>query len=667
MAGFPLPGFDTGTVHSNLNRSWKLKALLAEFAAHNEKFLVDQKIKLQEYFSTVEEAPLTDEQMDACICMDDAVQVVAAAGSGKTSTMVAKAGYAMKQGLAEPDQILMLAFNKDAAIELKQRVKKRLALFEKVDRVVAETFHAFGLHVIGTATGKKPSLARWAEPGQDVATVSEIITFLERSDSKFAAAWDDFQTIYARDILNPGDDETPDSYANGVAGFRTASGIVVKSEGERTIANWLYFRGIRFEYERPYEHETADKYHGQYRPDFFYPDINLYHEHFAIKSNGASFEKFVGYMDGVAWKRDLHKQQGTKLFETTFQQFVDGDMPRLLEAELRKHGLDPKRDHSIRPQSPLPMDNRSMARLVRVFQQHVKGNGLTTAALQVAADRYCQTGFPARIRTFLSLYLAIAGEWQRRLEREQSIDFDDMLLEAAAHVESGRYVSPFQMVLADEFQDSSRARIRLLKALTAQREGIHLCAVGDDWQGINRFAGADISVMNEFERNFSNSSRLALGTTFRFPQTLCDASSAFIQKNPAQIKKEVKTTSLLKGQSVFAFGFAGVDTASRHLESQLNKAYHSADANHHSGTSNLVRVMILGRYRSDKPAEIARWQRMFRDRLAIDFRTIHSAKGLGRVCCASKCERRAKRLPKPDPRRQSLANPDASTRSLPYG
>jgi DNA helicase-4 len=71
--------------------------LLAEFATHNVAYLARQKERLKPFFDTVEKNPLTDDQMDGCICMDDAVQIVAAAGSGKTSTMVARVGYALHE------------------------------------------------------------------------------------------------------------------------------------------------------------------------------------------------------------------------------------------------------------------------------------------------------------------------------------------------------------------------------------------------------------------------------------------------------------------------------------------------------------------------------------------------------------------------------------------
>jgi DNA helicase-4 len=98
--------------------------------------------------------------------MDDNVQIVAAAGSGKTSTMIAKTGYVLHENIARPDQILLLAFNKSAADELGERIRVRLADFPGIEAVTARNFHSFGLHVIARATGRKPSLARWLEqPG----------------------------------------------------------------------------------------------------------------------------------------------------------------------------------------------------------------------------------------------------------------------------------------------------------------------------------------------------------------------------------------------------------------------------------------------------------------------------------------------------------------------
>ncbi len=605
--------------------------LLAEFAAHNADYLAKQKERLKPFFGRVEKNPLTEEQVEACICMDDAVQIVAAAGSGKTSTMVAKAGYALHEGFAKPEQILLLAFNDDAAKELRQRIDDRLAGFEGIERITAKTFHAFGLQVIGKATGKKPSLAPWMEePGQDVRQIVTIIEDLRQRDSDFRRDWDLFRTVYGRDIGPWSTREPPNTFRNGRYGIETVNGEVVKSQEEAHIADWLFYHGVSYEYERRYEHDTATERYRQYKPDFFYPDINLYHEHFALNREGKPPKHFDGdYLAGVHWKRQLHADMGTELFETTSHEIrSDAGFTRLAE-ELTRRGIKLHLDPDREPKGQRPVSNEELASTIRTFQQHVKGNGLSYEQLRSAVSTSSTDGHAARLTRFLDLFARISDEWERRLREVDCIDFDDMLLAAAEHIESSRFESPYTMILADEFQDSSRTRVRLLKALLKNAgEHAHLCVVGDDWQGINRFAGADISVMTEFDKTFEHSTRLMLNTTFRCPQALCDASSAFIQANPQQIRKTVQTTNSYENPSLVAYAFEHQGDAMAHLEKQLARMHHLIRSGKLAPDGGQIKVLLLGRYRDDRPADLRRWQKKFGGHLNLEFRTVHSSKGL---------------------------------------
>ena len=67
-----------------------------------------------------------------------------------------------------------------------------------------------------------------------------------------------------------------------------------------------------------------------------------------------------------------------------------------------------------------------------------------------------------------------------------------MIQRAIDHVQQGRYRSPYRHILVDEFQDISDGRAQLLLALEAQHADARLFALGDDWQSIYRFAGADV-------------------------------------------------------------------------------------------------------------------------------------------------------------------------------
>lgn len=604
----------------------------AEIKKHNDAFLQREKVAKKSFFDSVEKNPLTDEQVHACICMDDNVMVVAAAGSGKTSTMVAKAGYVLSEGIATADQILMLAFNAAAAKELGERVADRLKDVPGIEGIASQTFHAFGLTVIGAATGQKPRLAPWVDKNEEGQVMTDIAKQLIAGDRSFARDWDMLRTIYAREMLSGRHGSEPDGYKNGHRGLNTASGDVVKSDEERRIADWLFYNGVTFEYEREYEHETADEEHSSYHPDFYYPDHKLYHEHFAIDRDGRSPFGDT-YLQSASWKRALHREKGTELFETMSHEMrLDrrgGDGPRVelamqrLEQELVKRGQVIEFDANREIKGPRPTSGQAVVRLIQTFQKHVKNNGLSIADLHAKVDG--MSGDVTRLELFLSIYERVAAVWDQKLRDGNYIDFEDMLVQAAGHIEAGRYVSPYRIVLADEFQDSSRARVRMLKALTTQLgRGAHLCVVGDDWQGINRFAGSDIAVMTEFESLFGNATRLVLSTTFRCPKKICDVSSAFVQRNPAQIRKQVRTTNASTVEApIRIFGLKDMGAMPDHIAGQLETIHAAAGE-----TGRRAKVLLLGRYRDDELHQIGAWQRWFGDRLDIAYKTVHGSKGL---------------------------------------
>src|SRR5207237_10168637 len=95
----------------------------------------------------------------------------------------------------------------------------------------------------------------------------------------------------------------PDGYdpARRESGFQTFGGDVVKSHGERLIANFLYLNGINYEYEARYPFNVADATHAQYQPDFHYPDIDVWHEHWALDRDGRAPADFVGHAAGIDW------------------------------------------------------------------------------------------------------------------------------------------------------------------------------------------------------------------------------------------------------------------------------------------------------------------------------------------------------------------------------
>jgi DNA helicase-4 len=84
----------------------------------NEQFVAGEVTRFKDFFDRVEPTPLTAEQRTASIVLEDCNLLVAAAGSGKTSTVVGKVGYTLLTKQCDPKDFLVLAFNNDAAKEL---------------------------------------------------------------------------------------------------------------------------------------------------------------------------------------------------------------------------------------------------------------------------------------------------------------------------------------------------------------------------------------------------------------------------------------------------------------------------------------------------------------------------------------------------------------------
>ena len=587
----------------------------ARVAAANNEILRRELRDRKPFFDRIEKSPLTAEQASAVVSFDNRVRVIAAAGSGKTSVMVARAAYAITRGLVPAQRILMLAFNADAAEELRERVTTRLdALGISSDGVLASTFHSFGLSIIGQATGRKPRIAPWVENGKDVAKISEIVDALRDSSPGFRYKWDTFRLLYPHMADEP-DGGEPDSYdrATRLTGFETYRGETVRSEGERLIANWLFLNGVEYEYEHRYAHDVTDSAHSQYRPDFFYPTVQVWHEHWALRADGTPPESFAGYAESMRWKKRIHERYGTTLVETTWHEIADLSGFEPLERDLRKHGLelDWNPDRPI-PGAP-PMEHERLSRLVRTFMSHVKSGSWTRADLDDRI-RDLPKRRRARARHFLDLYWQIHDRWQAELRAIEAVDFDDMLLRAAELVEQNPHLKRWDLVMVDEFQDTSRARARLTKALIIGTEK-HLLAVGDDWQAINRFAGADLAVMTDFDAYFGPALTRRLETTFRCTQTIADVASRFIARNPSQLRKAVRAARGTGGPPVTVVRLPSRESIPAAIAAHLSGLSESAP-----GSS----VDVLGRYRFERDL----LRRGSYPDLHLTFRTIHASKGL---------------------------------------
>lgn len=114
----------------------------------NCQWLETERDRWAGLFAELESSPLNVSQQSAVLLNDDYNLVLAGAGSGKTSVMSARVAYLIESQLAQPESILLLAFGRDAAEEMRQRLASRVGPVTR--SVTVNTFHQLGLFIINS-------------------------------------------------------------------------------------------------------------------------------------------------------------------------------------------------------------------------------------------------------------------------------------------------------------------------------------------------------------------------------------------------------------------------------------------------------------------------------------------------------------------------------------
>jgi len=547
--------------------------------------------------------PPTTEQAAAIATDEDVTLVLAGAGTGKTAVITGKVAHLVRNEGVRPGEILVLAFNRKAADEIRERLPDDLA------GAHVATFHAFGLRVIADVEGS-PALSKLAEDeAKLIAAIDGILVEL-LSDPRQGRAVTGFIERHRSDYRSQFDFATPGAYYDHVrrSELRTLAGDLVKSFEELEIANFLTLNGVRYAYERPYPVETATVWHRQYRPDFHLPDHDIYIEHFALDRDGRPPAGWKGYAEGVAWKRGIHERYGTTLMETYSWQRRDGVLRERLREQLAEAGVTFE---------PVPLETllRDLARwliswlaqLTATVLSHVKTSGIPPETLRArargSADR-------ARSEAFLDVFEHVLARYGELLGGQK--DFHDLINGSAAHIREGRWASPYRYVLVDEFQDISAGRMALLQALDGP--GVASFLVGDDWQSIYRFAGADVGLVRDCGHHLGHVRERALAQTFRFARGILDPSTAFATRNPEQTQRDLRPAQGIPDGDVTTIASGdrgeGVEEALRDI------------AGREGEDGPPLSVLVLGRYRGSREALPPR-----RGRLRIEFSTVHAAKG----------------------------------------
>ncbi len=137
-------------------------------------------------------------------------------------------------------------------------------------------------------------------------------------------------------------------------------------------------------------------------------------------------------------------------------------------------------------------------------------------------------------------------EYEKILNRDGALDFDDLLLKTAKLLRTNSLVREYyqkrwEYVHIDEYQDTNRVQYEIGKLLVGSKNNI--CVVGDIDQNIYSWRGADIKNILDFERDYPEAKIVLLEENYRSTKTILEAANAIIEKNKMRRKKTLFTSN----------------------------------------------------------------------------------------------------------------------------
>ncbi len=478
------------------------------------------------------------EQAEAISQVWENVQVVARAGSGKTATTVFRAAFLIKHCKVSPSEVLLLAFNREAAIEISNRLKDLL----NKNAPHAMTFHALAYALV------HPEEAIIYDDDlngfEKSSTVQQIIdSFIQ--DDKWGRKIKELMLKYFREdwenIVSSGlhlSSEEMVAYRRSLP-YLGLDGKHYKSHGEKRIANFLFEHDIPYNYEKNFWWNKIN-----YKPDFTIPiQDNL------IKGIVIEYLGMVGnkeYNIQIIEKRDFWRKKNDyeyielypedqldKVINTLKQYNIMGN--RLTDIEIwhriKYRAVD---EFSFIVSQFISLCRKLMITPIDLVKIVKKNNSLTELQIDL-------------IRVIWKIY----QEYLISLTQNNQEDFDGLLMQAVETINSGytRWdrktgsgdLINLKYLFIDEYQDFSLLFYNIVVKIKEKNKKNKLFCVGDDWQAINGFAGSDLRFFDKFSDYFPNSKQYQITSNYRSAKRIVMVGNRVMQGNgtPSKaVKKE---------------------------------------------------------------------------------------------------------------------------------
>ncbi|URN49197.1 UvrD-helicase domain-containing protein [Methanobrevibacter sp. TLL-48-HuF1] len=563
----------------------------------NELYINQELNDNSDLFDDLDGKSLDSQQRNAIVVDEDAVRVIAGAGSGKTFTIQGKVRYLTEKRDVDPSEILAISFSNASVNDLEERIAEPIDIktFHKVGKDILTQYNQYSRQ--DTSALKriiKRYLTKKALKSEDISKkLIEFFSFYinvppSEEDIKYEGDlldWQegvDFSTLKRR-------------FKNKQR--ETLNNEIVRSYEELYIANFLFIHGINYTYEKIYSYpnknferefnkfkeflfsfdeeipdelkndiakgllnltDICEEYEiKDYFPDFYLNDYNIYIEHFGLNRNcenhligGKSSEEYVKEME---WKRKVHKKYETTLIETfSYYQSENRLLTRLAE-KLQAQGvefneIDYRQVYAILLENKTIKEWEDFIVLLKTFIELFKGNnydGDKFKEFYEYVDGFKSSFSKDRTIAFLKIVEEIYNDYEAYLLKIKKIDFNDMINKASDCIVKNGLNLPYKYIIVDEYQDTSFTRYNLLRNI-CDNIGAKIMVVGDDWQSIYSFSGCDVNIFTKFDNFFDVCETRYVEKTYRNSQQLIDASSNFVMKNPDQSRKELKSSKSLE-------------------------------------------------------------------------------------------------------------------------
>ena len=563
----------------------------------NELYINQELNDNSDLFDDLDGKSLDSQQRNAIVVDEDAVRVIAGAGSGKTFTIQGKVKYLTEKRDVDPSEILAISFSNASVNDLEERIAEPIDIktFHKVGKDILTQYNQYSRP--DTSALKriiKRYLTKKALKSEDISKkLIEFFSFYinvppSEEDIKYEGDlldWQegvDFSTLKRR-------------FKNKQR--ETLNNEIVRSYEELYIANFLFIHGINYTYEKIYSYpnknferefnkfkeflfsfdeeipdelkndivrsllnltDICEEYEiKDYFPDFYLNDYNIYIEHFGLNRNcenhligEKSSEEYVKEME---WKRKVHKKYETTLIETfSYYQSENRLLTRLAE-KLQAQGvefneIDYRQVYAILLENKTIKEWEDFIVLLKTFIELFKGNnydGDKFKEFYEYVDGFKSSFSKDRTIAFLKIVEEIYNDYEAYLLKIKKIDFNDMINKASDCIVKNGLNLPYKYIIVDEYQDTSFTRYNLLRNI-CDNIGAKIMVVGDDWQSIYSFSGCDVNIFTKFDNFFDVCETRYVEKTYRNSQQLIDASSNFVMKNPDQSRKELKSSKSLE-------------------------------------------------------------------------------------------------------------------------